>query len=1250
MNQARGEQNRLYWARVIRNFSDCGYGGPAPTWPQPNQVRFEIPFPGVSLTAYKIEKDRVGVFFRADGAEPKRAVLAAIEGGKIDLSELQGAVQTIDYANHLTCSRSVKLTELGGLHGEQTWLASALVDFLKVFSAIATTSSTKAAIVQRPIAKEIPKARAPGSLVFGNAGRPFRESGSEDLESLLSRSENDIATLRLLKEELECRSTKRARGLLERVTKLLEPATSPDFELGQGRHGTSQALASSARNGQECQQNEEISHSEVAALRETFEAPLEHSGDEANGTGISLRDLVQRSSTSMRLQNAARRHRLFEELSVRDMKLSNDQRMAQFLRLPAFGRTTWRELSRLVNCYSESVVDSDAPRQFVAPKLTLASSADEYRTLSIAQLISRSACSRRLTNRYDHRLFKAVHVEWVLENRSQFSEQVHQSVLGLGTRTVLELESLLDEVAAMLEAGEALDASTDSTQQDAAAKQNQQSIASSQVSFSKESSEKNSSADEQELRERLLAPFEGITLGDVLSVNPLSVRLMNVIRNFELAPKMLSSLIRDWDAEKAFILKAPNMGRTSFAEFEALVRGIVVDHLERNGMQRRDANDGWLTLTSNAPLPASHPLREIELSCLDKYSLQSTEIVSPDEILSEMMRELNDRERDVIERRFGFGGEGAETLEEVAADYDLTRERIRQIEKQALRRLGAVAGRFCVAESLVAFGEEAWRCLADNRPFVLDRELNPRRLSPTFRLLLQVMNRTTPEWLDEFANRQDKGWCQRSIDSARLADLIAEIERAPKRAIPFPLSSVGLGDDIEMLSAAFAVGRGNYIHDNYVFATKPTRRILNAVNLHQVLASDGPMTLSELAQIGISSGAGDKGYTLRGARAVLKCFPHLFIELADDVWAAVGGGVVHSKQRDRISSPVQPRVLNDAEGITGALERLLQQSGPSKLSQIMHRASAACTGFPATSVGPTLITQKDVFLRPLPGVYCLHGQLPSDDEIVANPPSYLCNDAQARFYAASRRAGEERGAYLLWTPAAEMMLCRWAQHHAARDVFQSLLAVACVDDWPVDADLRAQWEHRQQTEGRYKLAREPRPGSYAKPELERVLAACMQTAWAGRMNWVSANRIDRKWARTHASVGLMSILVSLSAIVCRATPPHWQEHHSPGPRLEEITKLLAGELQQTGVLSWESAVGQQVTESAIQGAESNASWIDLVQFNDMFEGLIAPQVDEPEADDEEIDDFDRLMAQHRRQQKDLDLQETMRWLMDSDEE
>ena len=55
--------------------------------------------------------------------------------------------------------------------------------------------------------------------------------------------------------------------------------------------------------------------------------------------------------------------------------------------------------------------------------------------------------------------------------------------------------------------------------------------------------------------------------------------------------------------------------------------------------------------------------------------------------ISDVLCSLNERERQVLEMRFGIGDGNARTLEEVGSQFKVTRERIRQIEAKALRKM-----------------------------------------------------------------------------------------------------------------------------------------------------------------------------------------------------------------------------------------------------------------------------------------------------------------------------------------------------------------------------------------------------------------------------------------------------------------------------------------------------------------------------------------------------------------------------------
>jgi RNA polymerase nonessential primary-like sigma factor len=75
----------------------------------------------------------------------------------------------------------------------------------------------------------------------------------------------------------------------------------------------------------------------------------------------------------------------------------------------------------------------------------------------------------------------------------------------------------------------------------------------------------------------------------------------------------------------------------------------------------------------------------------DPAMLLQNSIMS-DSIL-QWLDELSEKQRDVIVRRFGLRGHEANTLEDVGLEIGLTRERVRQIQVVALKRLRGIIER-----------------------------------------------------------------------------------------------------------------------------------------------------------------------------------------------------------------------------------------------------------------------------------------------------------------------------------------------------------------------------------------------------------------------------------------------------------------------------------------------------------------------------------------------------------------------------
>ena len=103
--------------------------------------------------------------------------------------------------------------------------------------------------------------------------------------------------------------------------------------------------------------------------------------------------------------------------------------------------------------------------------------------------------------------------------------------------------------------------------------------------------------------------------------------------------------------------------------------------------------------TSQAPVSLEKPVGDEEESEFGHFIEDDSEplpdevagLTLRDEALAEALSQLGERERKVLELRFGLNGQAPCTLDEVGRAFNVTRERVRQIENHSLKKLRVLA-------------------------------------------------------------------------------------------------------------------------------------------------------------------------------------------------------------------------------------------------------------------------------------------------------------------------------------------------------------------------------------------------------------------------------------------------------------------------------------------------------------------------------------------------------------------------------
>ena len=678
-----------------------------------------------------------------------------------------------------------------------------------------------------------------------------------------------------------------------------------------------------------------------------------------------------------------------------------------------------------------------------------------------------------------------------------------------------------------------------------------------------------------------------------------SVRLNNCFRGVLAENRMPYATLDDYlsyprETRLVELLRIPNLGKKTATEFDEL----VVDFLASNNLVSND--------------PGARP------SGADKYrssDVSLLESAKPEQTPSERYLNLAQREKEILERRFGINLEKKKTLEETGQEFDVTRERIRQIESKAIRKQRSPH----ILQSWQLYVDENISSIMDAVFGSRVITKKPSELSGEFALAIAIVYGDLSKFLEQKAQLFEDNWVRPNLSILELQSARNRLASCVRVDGALPLSRSELAKALEVngsiIEAAVSALDGYRAYSGWIIrgnATSRKRRIVNIMNLFHEGCIDSPVSLWDM-KVAYWSNYDDKC----SGRDLLLCLQEHkthFVNLRELGWMCL---TTRQNKNLRKSTPeyvpnhnipdeLYRKPVKTGQGLANCVYDMFAKHGPQRLSDAAEIFGEEYPEYAVSSMYPMLVYFA-VFIRFAPGVLGIQAHC-RDPDAVSSARQILLRERDLDLYLLSRAAGWPNLRYPLWDPKMEQLWANWLTEKEDYHHLGALLSVANIGRWEINESERVLWRRQKDLHEGYVSAPAMRVFSERRIDTRMLTTAFAAASIFGYVNWMYLNQA-LGWRIETTRVGLvLALLVRIGGLKPTGA---WNEPHILTKRGREISLSIFGR----SILSGSEArdtIEEFLEEPTDSGIEFGwAEELDFGQLLNQITDVSGQQEDDP---------------------------------------